>query len=245
MRVPRNTRTQRPIPDEKIHRAKCVRIIEYGTQTSMWSDEPKKAKKVRLTFELLETSEVFNEDKGPQPCVVSNQYTASLNTNSHLYNMLKSWNKGAIKAMEESGEDGLDLNVFLGKPCMIQIEHSDPSKDGIVYANIANKGRSVMPRDKSEKDNKVWKDGTHNPKVLFEFDPWDQKKFDDLYEFEQNAIKKSDEYQAMLADGDVSESTSKEEAAPVDDEGSFPPDEKKEEKADEKKEETVEEDEGF
>ena len=206
LNVKKDTKTQRPLPDEKQHVARCVRIIDLGTQEKFWEGKRSERPIIRFTFELVDTEHIFDEKKGPEPFVVSQELTASLNKKSNMYAMLRNWNKDALKKLEEVSDENttLDMSAYLDAPCIIMVEHSEKSKDGIVYANIGSKGTMIMHRSNGPdgKDTEI-KDA-YNPKVLLDMD-WldsDYDKFkavyDELYPFEQKKVQASMEYQATF-----------------------------------------------
>ena len=82
--------------------------------------------------------------------------------------------------------DGFNLEVLLGKCCMVSITHS--TYDGKEYANIA--GISQVPAALKKLGEPV---GV-NELMIFTLDPFDQDKFNKLSEGLQGVIKKSAEY---------------------------------------------------
>ena len=152
----------RALPDEGIHQARCIRVIDFGTQETEWQGNKKEQRQVRMVFELVDTEHVFKEENGPEPFVVSNTYTLSLSEKSHLYNMILKWNKGVIEKLKEENNE-LDMKVFLGAPALINVVHSK-DRNGNDWANIGDKGRDVMHRGKQDIPD------PKNPKVYFNVD---------------------------------------------------------------------------
>ena len=111
------------------YQARCIRLIDMGTQTTDYQGETKTARKVLMGFEILDT-EVRRDDG--QPHVVSKRFTASLHEKAALRKTLVSW-KG--KDFTPTELKAFDLAAVLGKTCLIALV--DSAKDGKTYTNIA------------------------------------------------------------------------------------------------------------
>ncbi|PQA83205.1 hypothetical protein C5F52_10915 [Limnohabitans sp. TS-CS-82] len=109
--------------------ARCVRLLDLGTQTTDYQGETKTAHKVLLAFEILDAD--VRRDDG-QPHVVSKRFTASLHEKSALRKMLASW-RGRDFTPDEL--KAFDTRAVLGKTCLISLVES--IKDGTNYTNIA------------------------------------------------------------------------------------------------------------
>ena len=165
--------------------ARLYRIIDIGTQTTEWMGKKKMQRKIIAMFEL------HGEDNDGQPLqtvegkplIVSKRYTLSLDEKATLRKDLEAW-RG--KAFTQEELDGFNLEVLLGKCCMVSITHS--TYDGKEYANIA--GISQVPAALKKLGEPV---GV-NELMIFTLDPFDQDKFNKLSEGMQGVIKKSAEY---------------------------------------------------
>lgn len=115
--------------------ARCLYIIDIGTQTITWQGSTKQVKKMYIGFELVYTNEVFREGEAPRPFVVNKEYTQSLGDTSRLYKDLCSWL--GRKMPKEEIDAGYDIKERITKPCAVNIIHS-PNKQNssIVYANV-------------------------------------------------------------------------------------------------------------
>lgn len=111
------------------YQARCIRLIDMGTQTTDYQGETKTARKVLMGFEILDT-EVRRDDG--QPHVISKRFTASLHEKAALRKVLASW-RGRDFTPDEL--KAFDLAGVLGKTCLIALV--DNSKDGKTYTNIA------------------------------------------------------------------------------------------------------------
>ena len=123
-----------PAP-EGTHVARCVRIIDIGTQPG--SDlYPEPRHKVILAWELPE--EMVKTDDGERPQLVMQWYTASLHEKSKLRQHLHSW-RG--KAFTPDELKGFQLKNVLGAPCMLSIVHSEKGRANV--ASVAKLPKSV------------------------------------------------------------------------------------------------------
>lgn len=110
--------------------ARCVRLVDLGTQQTEYQGESKSAHKVLLAFEVLDTE--TRRDDG-EPFVLSKRYTLSLHEKAALRKELASW-RGRDFTPEEL--KGFDLRNILGKECFISVVES--TKGDRTYSNIAS-----------------------------------------------------------------------------------------------------------
>lgn len=172
--------SNRVLAPEGIHAARCIRIVDLGTQLSNNPDW-KPSRKLNLGFELVDEPYVFDEEKGEENFVVYANYTLSLGKKSRLRPVIESWTGKKI-------EESFELDNLLDAPCQIQIVHT--KKDDKTYANITN----IMAPGKG----KVTK-STNKAVSLYLDETFDQEVFDSLPEFMQDMISDSPEYQALTA----------------------------------------------
>lgn len=167
--------------------ARCYQMIEIGTIKETIQGTEKILTKVRIGWELPTELKVFNPDKGEQPCVISKEYTLSMNEKSNLRKMLASW-RGAEFTPEEA--KAFDITKLLGVPCMINIIHK-PSKDGTKkYEEIA--GVTSIPKG-------IPAPPAILPITLLSYDNFDVDVFNALPDFIKNKMITSLEY-AKIAD---------------------------------------------
>jgi len=163
--------------------ARCYQMIELGTIKESFQGEDKMLHKVRIGWELPTEKKVFSEEKGEQPCVISKEYTLSMNEKATLRKMLASW-RG--KDFTEAEAKSFDITKLLGVACMLNIIEKPSAKDAsVVYNEIA----SVSPMIKGmECPSQV------NPSFVFELDNFDKAKFESLPDFIKDKIKTSEQY---------------------------------------------------
>lgn len=166
--------------------ARCYQMIQIGHVKEIILGEVKTLNKVRIGWELPTETKVFNNEKGEQPFVISEEYTLSMHEKANLRKMLASW-RGKDFSIEESAS--FDITKLLGVPCMVNIIHkpakSDPSR---MYQKIG----SVSPLAKG-----VTCPVQSNPTSVLQFDDFDYAFFESLPDFIKDKIKGSEEYIKM------------------------------------------------
>lgn len=152
--------------------ARCIRVIELGTQTSQYGTK----RKTILTWEL--PTELMDNGK---PFIISRFYTASLNEKAILRQDLEAW-RG--KTFTEQELAGFDQRQILGKPCLITtIEEEGKTKVKSVSALL--KGVEVPPQV--------------NESLFYDVDAHDESAFAKLSSKIQDMIKSSKEWQERHA----------------------------------------------
>jgi len=161
------------------HVARCIRVIDLGTQYSQVYN--KHQPKIMVVWELPDELMEPGEDGVAKPYTVSNWYTASLGEKANLRHHLESWRGRAFTAEEL---DGFSLRNILDKPCMLSVVHA--TKDTKTYANIS----AVMALPKST----VCPDRINNL-MLFDVDEPDMAILESLSDGIQKLIMGSLEWQ--------------------------------------------------
>ncbi len=110
--------------------ARCVQLIDLGSQQSTFEGQTKTARKVLVGFEVCDPD--ARRDDGA-PFVASKRFTMSLHEKSALRAFLQAW-RGRPFTPEELR--GFDLRVLLGQPALLGIVHV--GKDGRTFANISS-----------------------------------------------------------------------------------------------------------
>jgi hypothetical protein len=126
----------RPLAPAGTHAARCVSVIDLGTQATPFGENHK----VRIAWELPQEKAVFSEEKGEQPFLVSKEYTLSLFEKANLRKDLESW-RGKSFTPEQLG--GFDIFSIIGTPCLLTIIHKTTDK-GKTFTNISS--ISALPK---------------------------------------------------------------------------------------------------
>lgn len=181
--IAENTGTKRePIPQGN-YVARCYQMIEIGTVQEEYEGQKKIQRKVRFGWELPTELKVFDESKGEQPLVISNEYTISMHEKAKLRAILQSW-RG--KAFTEDEAKSFDLTKLMGAPCMLNIIHKETPNG--TYANIA----SISPMPKGMECPKQINDS-----FILSYDIFDYGKYMGLPDFIKTKMQSSLEFQAL------------------------------------------------
>lgn len=170
--------------------ARCYSMVHLGTNTEEILGKEKTLNKVRLTWELPTELEVFSEDKGEQPRIISEEYTLSMHEKSTLRPMLEAW-RG--KAFTEKEAQAFDVCKLLGVPCMLTIVNKT-SKKGNTFAKVQGVSKMMKGVECPEQINETF---------LLDYDNFDMEKANSLPDFIQEKIFSSVEFNALM--GEVEE----------------------------------------
>lgn len=170
------------LPPRGTFPARCYQMIQIGTIKEKFKGQEKWLSKVRIGFELPTKQKVFDEAKGEQPFVISQEYTLSMAQKSKLKAMLESW-RGETFSKEEM--KGFDITEMIGEPCLIAIAHKE-SESGNVYAQITGVTQPIEGMDVPPLYNE--------PNFVSFDDPDFMDKLEKLPEFLRDKIKGSREY---------------------------------------------------
>lgn len=166
--------------------ARCYSMIEIGTVEETFQGESKIQKKVRIGWELPTETRVFNEEKGEQPMVISQEYTLSMHEKANLRKTLASW-RG--KDFSEAEAKSFDITKLIGAPCMLNIIHR-PGKQDATKMFQAISSISAMPKG-------IAAPAAVNSPYVLSYDDWSQESFDKLPDFIKTKMQSSAEYKSM------------------------------------------------
>jgi hypothetical protein len=170
-----------PMIPEGVHLARCVSIIDVGTQLN--NKFQNYSRQVVIQWEIPNEMIEINGEKKPR--LYSQDYTLSLHAKAKLRKHLEAW-RG--KSFTDEELDGFDMKNVLGKVCQLQIIHN--KKNDNVYANLG----SIMACPKGSNATKQisesiyidWEDPEFKNKVL-KLPKWIQNKIKDAKEFKNDS----------------------------------------------------------
>lgn len=201
-----NNYVQRELIPSGNYVARCYQMIEIGTVTEVIMGKAKTLSKVRIGWELPEEKRVFNQEKGEQPLVISQEFTLSMNEKANLRKTLASW-RG--KDFTEEEAKCFDITKLLGVPCMLNIIHklskTDPNK---IYEQISS--ISALPKS-------VKCPTQINQTLRLEYDAFNREVFESLPDFIKDKMKTSAEYISMMNPHERSVKEASEITEPIDD----------------------------
>ncbi len=163
------------------HPARCIKIIDIGTQEGEYQGKPNYRRQIVVFWEL--PTETFQNKEGNDvPFIVSKFYTASLGEKANLRADLANW-RGRDFTPEELM--GFDVANILGKACMVQVTHSDKKKAKVTAVSSIPKGFQVPEQV--------------NPSFYLSLEPdeFDQKAFDSLSDYWKGKIQVTEEWEKL------------------------------------------------
>lgn len=168
---------------------RCYQMIEIGTVKETILGVEKILHKVRIGWELPSEMKVFKEENGPQPRVISKEYTLSMHEKAALRIALKSW-RG--KDFTEEEAKSFDITKLIGVPCMINIIHKPSKSDHTkIYEEIS--GITGVPK---EMVNAI--PAQINKSFVLSYDNFNVELFSSLPDFIKDKMKSSLEYAALM-----------------------------------------------
>ena len=168
-------------PDPGTYLARCVRIIDLGTQTGEYQGTPTVRRQVVLAWELP-TELIPEGEYAGQPFLVTKFYTASLNEKANLRHDLVNWRTRDFTAQEL---EGFELKNVLGKPCMITLSPTESGK-------IKVTGVAALPKGTTVPDQ-------FNPSIDFSLEPgeFDPAIYEGLSDWFKETIAQSPEFEEV------------------------------------------------
>jgi hypothetical protein len=159
------------------HVARCIRLIDLGTQHGEYQGQPNVRNQVLISWEL--PNELMEDGK---PFLISHFYTNSLNEKATMRAHLESW-RG--RQFTEGECKGFDLNAVLGKPCMVTVIANDKGKSKVSAVAALPKGLQAPAQV--------------NPSSAFWIEEWNQAAFEAIPKGIREIIEKSEEFKARSA----------------------------------------------
>jgi|TARA_R110002167_G_scaffold61573_3_gene173884 hypothetical protein len=121
-----------------VHKSRCVKIIDLGTQRQEFSGEVSWKRQVMLIWEIPEQDNMNGE-----PMTISKFYTLSLHEKSNLGADLTSW-RG--RAFTETEKQGFDISNLASVTCMLNVLEGKNGKSKISGIMPLPKGDEVAPQ---------------------------------------------------------------------------------------------------
>lgn len=175
-------------------------LADIGTQKMEWKGEEKFLRKAIFTFELPLKTKVFKEENGPEPYVVTAEYTLSMSDKANLRAMIEAW-LGKKLSKEEASE--FDISSLVGKPALITI--SNETKGDKVYANVVSVAAMMDGMTVPPPVNKpvIYQISDGRGGTFAQLPEWIRKKVEKSMEFTQPLTgtpedSQADEYAAEL-----------------------------------------------
>jgi len=169
-------------PEPGTYLARCVKLIDLGTQTTEYQGQPLVRHQVLVGWELP-TELIPDGDSEGLPYAIAKFYTMSLQEKANLRHDLVNW-RGKEFTQEEL--KGFDLKNILGIPCLLTVTHNDNGKARVTAVTAPPKG-TIVP-------DQV------NPNVYLSLEPdeFDGDVYDSLSDGIRNMIEDSPEYDKLM-----------------------------------------------
>jgi len=192
--------TERKLPEACAQPAYLTEVIHLGTHDNLFDDTARKVKKLRIVAELAnETIEVEEQVNGGPvtkkqvPMVIGQDYTASIGPKAKLRALLEGIEGRALTGKELAE---LDLRKYLGRSCLLNIQHAVSKTSGKTYARIT--GASKIPKGFAKIPERV------HDLVSYDISEKEGGAFPTFPGWLQDRIRASDEFgnQKPAANGD-------------------------------------------
>lgn len=173
------------------HVARCVKIIDMGTQKGEYQGAPVIRRQVIIAWELPQELMTEGAQKG-KPFLISKKYTASLAESATLRKDLESWRGRAFTPDELKGFDA--RNVLM-KACMLSVIHTDKGKAKVSGVASVPKGLEVPPQV--------------NKAIYFSLEPdeFSLDVYESLGKWHKEMIAQSPEYIQLVRGNETQEHT--------------------------------------
>lgn len=172
-----------------VHIARCINMIDLGTQKVDFQGEIKHQRKIQIGWEVLGEDEAgvpltVEIDGREVPMTISKRYTASMHEKAKLRADAEAW-RGKPFTPEEL--KAFDFAKLLGAYCMLNVQEVE--SNGKTYSNIVS--ITPLPRELAKH-----KPASDTPFTVFDVSNPDMEVFNGFYEKLQDVIKASAEWQA-------------------------------------------------
>jgi len=131
--VAKNSENEYPKVPTGVHNARCIKVIDLGTQRNDYQGQITWKRQALIIWELPQ--QLSND----VPMTISKFYTLSLHEKSNLSMDLVSW-RG--RPFTETEKKGFDITKLIGITCQLNVMHNEKGKEKI---------SSVMPLGKDGK----------------------------------------------------------------------------------------------
>lgn len=165
--------------------ARCIKVIDIGTQKDEYEGKINIRRQCIITWELPNVL-MPDGDHAGEPFVISKFYTASLSEKANLRKDLQLWRGKAFTPDELKGFDSKNI---LGKPCMLNVTHTEKGKARVGAVMACPKGVEIP----AQINKTVY--------LSLERDEFVQATFDALSDGIKNIIMKSPEYTELSNKG--------------------------------------------
>jgi len=141
-----------------VHKARCVKVIDLGTQESNFEGQTTWKHQCMIIWEVP-----LEKNNNGEPLTISKFYTLSLHEKATLGKDLSSWRGRPFTELEKKG---FDVSNLLGVPCYINVTEKANGRPAI---------SAIMPLPKEEKI-----DDQYHESVIFSIDKYQEGNRDEF-----------------------------------------------------------------
>lgn len=165
--------------------ARIYQMIEIGNVVGF---QGQIQNKVRIGFELPTEMMTFDQTKGEQPRVISQDYTLSFHEKAKLTKVIVACDPKALNVDDDGFMEEFDVETLIGKELLITIAQKAKKDGSGNYAFIDNCTR--LPKGMTCPK-------AINPVQVLSYDKWNEEVFNKLPDFIRKNIESSEEYKKM------------------------------------------------
>lgn len=189
------------LPEPQTTVARCYSLIDIGTVPHIYQNQNMGTiHRIFLTWELPKLKAVFNEEKGEQPFVISEEFTLSTKDNSNLAKLIAAWRNKPFTAEEEKE---FDPTVLVGKTCVIQFIHKRKAAyKGKEVSEVTNENTNLRIQAIMKRPKDMEMPAQVNPSFIWDWEPIEEgreefslEKWELIPNFLKDKIKTSEEFQ--------------------------------------------------
>ena len=165
--------------------ARIYLMIHIGTVVGF---QGKLQNKVRIGFELPTERHTFDEKKGEQARVISQDFTLSFNEKATLRKVITACDPKALELDDDGLMEEFDVESLIGKALLITVAHKAKADGKGEFAFIENvtaipKGMTCPPAE--------------NAVQVISYDNWNEDVFQKLPDFIKEKMESTDEFKAL------------------------------------------------
>lgn len=192
------------LPEPQTVACRCFGVIDLGTVDNTYpGHEPTRAKKIIIIWEMPDLLTVFNEEKGEEPFIISEEYKYSTHKESNLSKLISAWRN---KPLSEAEKTTFDPSIMVGKIGLLSFNHKrkkafvNQDIDKITNENTRIIMTGIGPLPKAMKEGMK---PQMNDTILWDWDKikdrtdvFDKEKFSKIYKWIRAKIYTSDDFKA-------------------------------------------------
>jgi len=218
------------LPEPQTVACRCFGVVDLGVVDNTFpGNEPTRAKKIIIMWEMPELLTVFNEEKGEEPFIITQEYKYSTHKESNMSKLIAAWRN---KPLTEAEKTTFDPSVMIGKIGLMSFQHKRKKAfAGTDIASVTNENTrmdmtGIGPLPKAMKEGMkpqmnetiAWDwDDIEDGKEIF-----NNEKFSKIYKWIRAKIYTSDNFKACPSAVNIDDN-SQQASAPVPQASSQPP----------------------